>query len=299
MTRIFVAGSSGQVALSLKEAAEQAGITLTTAGRPDCDLTNPEGMKEAITAFKPTAIVNAAAYTAVDAAEDNEAIATAINADGPAALAKIAADLSVPFIHISTDYVFDGTKDGAYVETDTVAPSGAYGRSKLAGEIAVMKANPESIILRTAWVYSPFGKNFLKTMLMLASNRDELGIVGDQYGNPSYAPDIADAILEVIKCIKAADTLSDFAGIYHLAGTGDTNWHGFASAIFNEGSKYGHSVPKANALTTAEYPTPATRPANSRLNCSKIQQTFNITMPKWQTSTEKCVKRLFANGSLG
>lgn len=299
MSRIFVAGSSGQVALSLKEAAELGGISLITAGRPEFDLADPEGMRTAITAFKPTAIVNAAAYTAVDAAEDNEEAANAVNRDGTKALAAIAAELNVPFIHISTDYVFDGDKNGAYVETDPVAPQGAYGRSKLAGEIAAIDANPNSIILRTAWVYSPFGNNFLKTMLKLAQNRDELGIVADQYGNPTYAPDIADAILEVVKQLDAGKPLTDASGVYHLSGTNDTNWHGFASFIFEEGGRHGHPIPKANAITTVEYPTPAKRPMNSRLNCAKVQEAFSITMPDWQESTVKCVKRLFGEGQLG
>ncbi len=299
MTRIFVAGSSGQVAFSLKEAAEHKAITLATAGRPDFDLTDPDGMRAAITAFQPTAIVNAAAYTAVDAAEDNEEAANAINIEGPRALAALAASLEVPFIHISTDYVFDGDKDDAYVETDPVSPQGAYGRSKLAGEIAATASNPNSIILRTAWVYSPFGNNFLKTMLKLAQNRDELGIVADQYGNPSYAVDIAEAILEIVKQLDAGKPLTNVAGVYHLAGSGDTNWHGFASFIFEEGHKYGHPVPKANAISTAEYPTPAKRPMNSRLNCDKVQEVFSITMPDWRESTAKCVKRLFGEGQLG
>lgn len=299
MARIFIAGSSGQVALSLKEAAERADIACTTAGRPDFDLTNPAGMQAAIEAFKPTAIVNAAAYTAVDAAEDDEENATAINAGGAAALAKIAAGLGVPFIHISTDYVFNGEKDGAYIEDDTVAPQGAYGRSKLAGEKAVMAANPNSIIFRTAWVYSPFGKNFLKTMLMLAKTKNELGIVADQFGNPTYAPDIADAILKVLNTLENSIEANTVAGIYHLTGHGDTSWHGFAAHIFEEGAKHGHPHPKANAITTADFPTPAKRPQNSRLDGTKLLRTFSIQLPDWQDSTAKCVKRLFDEALLG
>jgi dTDP-4-dehydrorhamnose reductase len=292
--RIFVAGSHGQVALSLQEEADKRGITLTRMGRPDFDLTAPESMRAAITGWNPTAIINAAAYTAVDAAEDNEETATAINAAGAGELAAIAADLNVPFLHISTDYVFDGTKDGAYCEEDEVAPQGAYGRSKLAGEKAVMDANPDAMIFRTAWVYSPFGKNFCKTMLTLAQSRNELGIVADQMGNPTYAPDIANALLDVL-----AQETSGKAGVYHLAGTGETSWHGFAEAIFNEGAKHGNPLPKANAITTADFPTPAKRPANSRLNCDKLASTFGVQLPKWQESTANCVKRLFEEGRLG
>jgi len=297
--RIFVAGNNGQVAQSLKEAAEKAGIELITAGRPDFDLTDEDRMRAAITAYKPTAIINAAAYTAVDAAEDDEAGAAAINTDGAGALAAIAAELDVSFLHLSTDYVFGGDKDGAYVETDEVGPTGAYGRSKLAGEIAVMATNPSAMIFRTAWVYSPFGNNFCKTMLKLAQNRDTLGIVADQYGNPTYAPDIAAALLTIIKKTEASDTASDFAGIYHMASTGCTSWHGFAEKIFAEGGSHGHKVPAANAIPTADYPTPAARPANSQLDCSKLEETFGIKLPHWQESTARCVKRLLEGGLLG
>lgn len=298
MTRIFVAGKSGQVALSLVEAAKAQGLELFTAGRPDFDLTDPDSMRETIAAFRPDTIINAAAYTAVDAAEDDEATATSVNADGAAALAEIAAELDVPFLHISTDYVFDGNKDSAYLEDDAVAPQGAYGRSKLAGEIAVMAANPNALIFRTAWVYSPFGKNFCKTMLMLAANRDELGVVADQVGNPTYAPDIADALITVAQAMASGANIGEVAGIYHLAGSGDTSWHGFASEIFKLGGAEGHPVPKANAITTADFPTPAKRPANSRLNCDKLETTFGVRLPKWQESTANCVKRLFAEDAL-
>ena len=299
MVCIFVAGKNGQVARSLKEAAEATGVEIHTAGRPDFDLTDKTGMRSAILAHKPTAIINAAAYTAVDAAENNEETATAINADGAGLLAAIAAELDIPFLHLSTDYVFDGRKKGAYTETDAVAPQGAYGRSKLAGEIAVMAANPNAMIFRTAWVYSPFGNNFCKTMLHLAQTKDTLGIVADQYGNPTYAPDIADALLAIIATVKASGTASHFAGIYHLAGNGCTSWHGFAEKIFAEGDRYGHKVPSANAITTADYPTPAARPANSQLDCSKLEEIFGIKLPPWQESTVSCVKRLLEDDLLG
>jgi len=299
MARIFVAGGTGQVALSLKESAEATGVELTTAGRPDFDLADADSMRTAIAAYKPTAIINAAAYTAVDAAEEDEATATAINANGAGALAAIAADLDVPFLHLSTDYVFDGNKDGSYEETDTVAPQGAYGRSKLAGEISVMAANPNAMIFRTAWVFSPFGKNFCKTMLTLATTRDELGIVADQTGNPTYAPDIADALLAIITKIETAGWQAKYAGLYNLAGSGTTSWHGFAAEIFKAGGTHGHKVPQANAITTADFPTPAARPANSQLNCGKLNKVFGLSMPQWQESTAICVKRLLEDGLLG
>lgn len=295
---IFVAGKSGQVAAALEEAADKRGLELGTHGRPEFDLADAAGMRAALMAAKPSAIINAAAYTAVDQAESEEELATAINADGPAALAAIAAELSVPFIHISTDYVFDGTKDVPYVETDPVGPTGAYGRSKLAGEEAVLAANPRAIILRTAWVFSPWGKNFLKTMLSLAG-RDSLSVVADQHGNPTYAPDIADAVLAILDRLAGAEPDSTQAGVFHLSGSGNTSWHGFAEAIFTEGARHGLPRPTVNAITTAEYPTPAARPANSRLDCSKVGTMFGVTMPSWRDSTAACVKRLSEMGELG
>lgn len=295
---IVVAGKSGQVAQSLIEAAQERALALTAMGRPDLDLLDAATTEAALRACTPAAIVNAAAYTAVDQAETDEAMATNINADGAAMLAAIAHDLGVPFIHISTDYVFAGTKNGAYVETDVVGPTGAYGRSKLAGEIAVMNANPNAVILRTAWVFSPFGKNFLKTMVALAS-RDTLSVVADQFGNPTYAPDIAAAILDVLAALRGALPTPAQAGIYHLAGNGDTSWHGFATEIFDTLGDMDQHIPEVQAITTADYPTPAARPANSRLDCTKIRRTFGIEMPNWRESTRRCIKRLSQMGELG
>ncbi|WP_262689842.1 dTDP-4-dehydrorhamnose reductase [Kordiimonas aestuarii] len=299
MTRIFVAGKSGQVALSLQEAAAKRGITLACFGRPELDLGADEVNEALIRDFQPDAIINAAAYTAVDKAEEEEAQATAINADGARALAVVAKKLGVPYLHISTDYVFDGDKDGAYTENDPVNPQGAYGRSKLAGEKAVTAANPDAMIFRTAWVYSPFGKNFVKTMLMLAATRDTLGVVADQIGNPTYAPDIADALLDVVDYLRLHKWQPSWAGVYHLAGTGHISWYSFATQTFSEGAEHGHPVPKVNKLTTAEYPTPAKRPANSRLDGTKLKETFGVTLPTWQSSLNACVNRLFGEGTFG
>ncbi|NVJ97158.1 MAG: dTDP-4-dehydrorhamnose reductase [Alphaproteobacteria bacterium] len=297
--RIFVAGSSGQVALSLKEAAAKEGICLETFGRPDFDLADADSVGATVKAFHPDIIINAAAYTAVDAAETDEAAAFAINADGPAHLARAAAQLDIPLLHISTDYVFDGAKNGPYVETDSTGPTGIYGRSKLKGEQAALEAHNKVAIFRTAWVYSPFGKNFVKTMLQLAKTRDELGVVADQIGNPTYGPDIAVALLAAAKAMLASEWKPEFGGIFHLVGTGEASWHEFAEAIFDAGSCYGHPRPKVKAITTADYPTPAKRPANSRLDCSKLADTFGIHLPSWEQSTNLCVKRLFESGDLG
>ncbi|MCJ9429767.1 dTDP-4-dehydrorhamnose reductase [Kordiimonas marina] len=297
MKRIFVAGKSGQVALALQELDGKHNMAVQCFGRPDFDLTDADGVKAAVQAFAPDAVINAAAYTAVDQAESDEVTALAVNAQGAANLAAAAHAVDVPFLHISTDYVFDGTKDTPYLETDATGPTGAYGRSKLAGEQAVMASNPDAMIFRTAWVYSATGKNFVKTMLMLAEKRDELGVVADQAGNPTYAPDIAEALIGVVRHIFAEGWQPSYAGVYHLAGTGDTTWYDFALATFAEGAKHGHPVPTVAALTTAEYPTPAKRPANSRLDCGKLEKTFGIQLPKWQDSLKRCVDRLFADGS--
>lgn len=298
--RVFVAGQSGQVACSLRElAARRDDLTLHTAGRPDFDLTNPPSVQTAIVHFQPDLVINAAAYTAVDGAESDEEAAFAVNAAGTETLAKAAAMLNIPFLHISTDYVFDGTKKDAYVEEDPAGPTGVYGRSKLRGEIFALEANSKTVIFRTAWVYSPFGKNFLKTMLKLAETRDELGVVADQVGNPTYAPDIAQALLSIADKIMADGWQDAFGGIFHMAGTGETSWNGFAEAIFEAGAKHGHPRPKVNPIATADYPTPAKRPGNSRLNCDKLAATFAVRLPDWRESTHKCVNRLFDDSELG
>lgn len=298
--RIFVAGQSGQVACSLRElATNRDDLTLHTAGRPDFDLTNPASVHAAIVHFQPDLVINAAAYTAVDGAENDEEAAFAVNATGTETLAKVSAMLDIPFLHISTDYVFDGTKKDAYVEDDPAGPTGVYGRSKLRGEILALEANPKTAIFRTAWVYSPFGKNFLKTMLKLAESREELGVVADQIGNPTYAPDIAEALVAVASKIGQTGWQDSYGGIFHMVGSDDTSWYGFAETIFDAGARLGHPRPTVNAITTAEYPTPAKRPANSRLNCDKLAATFDVRLPDWQESTLKCVNRLFDDNQLG
>lgn len=294
---IFVAGKTGQVALSLKEEATERGIDLHTYGRPDFDLGESEAIHEFVAQKRPSAIINAAAYTAVDNAEDDEDTAYSINAIAAGKLAQSARTLGVPFIHISTDYVFDGEKQTPYTEGDTPNPTGAYGRTKLAGEKLVMDANPNAVIMRTAWVYSPFGKNFLKTMINLAG-RDSLGVVADQFGNPTYAPDIARGILDCLQFINSAKDNS-VGGIYHMTGSGSASWHEFAETVFDIAGKYGLGKPTVNAITTADYPTPAKRPASSRLNCTKLYETFGVKLPEWQSSTADCIKRLSENGGLG
>jgi dTDP-4-dehydrorhamnose reductase len=236
--------------------------------------------------------VYGAAYTAVDKAEAEPTLAMAVNRDGAGALAAAAARLGVPFIHVSTDYVFDGRKDAPCREEDAPYPLGAYGRSKLEGEAAVRAACPAGIILRTSWVYSPFGQNFVATMLRLAATREKVQVVDDQHGAPTAAGDLAAAILALVELAAQRPADRTTGGIYHLTNAGETTWYGFAVAIFAGWAQRGHRVPLLEPITTAQYPTPARRPANSRLDCSKIARAFGLRLPPWQSSLERCLDEL-------
>ena len=229
-------------------------------------------------------VVNAAAFTAVDAAEEEEARAFAINAAGAGEAARFAAEAGARFIHISTDYVFDGSGNAERDESAPTGPLGAYGRSKLAGEEAVRAAAPDALILRTAWVYSPFGHNFVRTMMKLAQGRDELRVVADQRGNPTSALDLADGILVAAR--------SGDGGVYHLAGTGSASWAEFAEAIMDECRRLGLPAAKIVPIPTAEYPTPAKRPMNSMLDSSRFAERFGFVMPDWRSSLRIVVERL-------
>ncbi|MBZ9740968.1 MULTISPECIES: dTDP-4-dehydrorhamnose reductase [unclassified Mesorhizobium] len=296
--RLLVTGRDGQVAASLLEAGQaRAGLEVVAIGRPQLDLAKPETVIDAITAAKPDIVVSAAAYTAVDQAEDESDLAFAVNATGAGKVAEAAARLGVPVIHLSTDYVFDGTRAGAYVETDPTAPRNTYGASKLAGEQAVAAANPRHLILRTAWAYSPFGRNFVKTMLKLAVDRDEIAVVADQWGNPTSALDIADAILHAAAMLHPRTGFSSF-GVYHLVGTGETNWSGFARHILDTSRVFGGPWARVRDIATVDYPTKARRPANSTLSTAKFTATCGWTAPEWQLSTKEIVSRLL-NGQTG
>lgn len=292
MIRLLVTGRNGQVATALAERAAAAqGIAVIAVGRPELDLERPETVGPAILAAKPDIVVNAAAYTAVDKAETERDRAFAANRDGAGAAAAAAAKLGVPFIHLSTDYVYPGNKPEPYVESDATGPLGVYGQSKLEGEQAVRAAHPGAIILRTSWVYSPFGANFVKTMLRLAKDRDVLKIVDDQQGNPTSAIDIADAILKIAPSLVANPGAG---GTFHFCGTGSTTWCGFARHIFACSSQLGGPAPKVEAITTAEFPTPAKRPANSRMDMQAFAARFGFTMRPWQDATAETVARLLA-----
>lgn len=294
--KILVCGSQGQVAQALAESHLPGDISLIARGRPDLDLLDAASIRQSLTDIQPDLVVNAAAYTAVDQAETEIEAAHALNAAAPGELARQTAALGVPLIHLSTDYVFDGSKDAPYTEKDPVNSLGVYGRTKREGEIAVIEANPNSIVMRTAWVYSPFGKNFCKTMLRVSEQRDELGVVMDQLGNPTSAHDIASAIIAVSKTILV-ERQPVQQGIYHLSGTGEASWADFASAIFEHSASIGGPTAKVKRITSAEFPTPVKRPSNSRLDCRKLEQAYGIAMPHWRESMRACVNRLIETGA--
>ena len=290
--RIVVTGREGQVVRSLIErAVHHPSMELMTLGRPQLDLARPETIGDAIHAAKPDLVISAAAYTAVDQAEDEPDLAHAVNAVGAGAVAQAAAKMGAPVIHLSTDYVFSGEGEKPYVETDPTGPRSVYGWSKLDGELAVEVANPRHLILRTAWVYSPFGKNFVTTMLKLAENRDTVSVVSDQWGNPTSALDIADGILHVADRLRT-DPAFDAFGIYHLAGTGNTNWSSFAREIFAANAREGGPHAKVTDILTAEYPTKAARPLNSRLSTDKFFDVFGWRAPKWNVSLALVIHKL-------
>ena len=292
MQPILITGGTGQLASAL---AAAAATPMQLAGRPQFDFDRPESIAATFRAAAPWLVVNAAAYTAVDAAETDADAAYRANRDGPAELARLCAKAGIPLIHVSTDYVFDGCKDAPYVETDPVAPQGVYGASKLAGELAVLATCPLGIVLRTAWVYAPRGKNFVRTMLRLAETRDRLGVVADQQGCPTTAEDLADAILAIATQLRDG-WLDEYAGVFHAAGTGATTWHGLATAVFEEAARHGARVPQVDAIATADYPTPAKRPANSRLDCDKLAATFGVRLPPWRASLSRTIDAIFAAG---
>ena len=291
--RLLITGWQGQLARSLiGQAAGRPEITALAVGRPALDLVARPSILRSLTDHTPDLIVNTAAYTAVDRAETESAAAFALNRDGALMLAEAAAAKGVPIIHVSTDYVFDGAKPSPYLETDATHPINVYGASKLAGEQAVAAANPRHIILRTAWVHSPFGQNFVKTMLRLAASRPRIGVVADQLGNPTFAPHLADAILDLAIKINHLKSQDIQWGIYHATGAGETTWHGFAEAIFEHARALGLPAATADPIPTSSYPTPAARPLNSQLDCGKLAANFGIRLPGWRAGVETCVQRL-------
>jgi dTDP-4-dehydrorhamnose reductase len=292
--KILITGANGQVGWELIRQAESRDIDFCAFTRTELDITKIDAVEQAIANCKPDIVVNAAAYTAVDKAEEQPELAIAVNRDGVANLAKACKVAAIPMIHISTDYVFDGTKEGAYTEEDDPNPLGVYGKSKQAGEEALGEMLPHHIILRTSWVFSSHGNNFVKTILRLAREREELRVVADQYGCPTSAQTIAEAILHVAPQLMASTQKS---GTYHFCQPEPTNWHGFAEAIVNTANKFTHlTVKKIKPITTDEFPTRAKRPANSILYTGKFIETFEYSIPSWDDSlhtvTRDCVNDL-------
>jgi dTDP-4-dehydrorhamnose reductase len=292
--KIAVTGRHGQVVSSLLERGSVAGHDVVPLGRPELDLAQPETIHAALAAVRPDVVVSAAAYTAVDKAETEPGMAYAVNADGAGAVAAAAHRLNIPIVHLSTDYVFDGDLDRPYREADPTGPKGVYGASKLAGEQAVLANCPgNAAILRVAWVYSPFGDNFVKTMLRLAGDRDEIAVVADQVGNPTSALDIAEGILAVAGNL-AGNPDPALRGVFHMTAAGEASWAAFAQAVFAASAAQGGPSARVKPIPGADYPTPAARPMNSRLDSSAIAKVHGVALPDWHGSLERVVQRLLA-----
>jgi dTDP-4-dehydrorhamnose reductase len=290
--RVVVTGRQGQVVCSLAERTAGTDIEIVALGRPELDLAGPSGeIVAAISNARPDIVVSAAAYTHVDKAETERELAFSVNEQGARVVARAAREAGVPLIHLSTDYVFDGGKPAPYVEDDPTGPMGVYGASKLAGEHAVLAEHSDSVVLRTAWVYSPFGANFVKTMLRLAGDRDEIAVVADQLGNPSSALDIADGIIAVARNL-ATSSDSGRRGLFHMAGTGEATWAEFAEGIFAASKARGGPTANVRQIASADYPTVARRPANSRLDCGKLARVHGVQLPDWRNSVEQVIGKL-------
>ncbi|MSP74797.1 MAG: dTDP-4-dehydrorhamnose reductase [Rhodospirillaceae bacterium] len=289
--KLLVLGAQGQLGQELAALCAVRGIATKLMTRLECDISNPGQIRAAIEDASPSVIVNAAAYTKVDQAEKEASLAQLANSDGPAMLAQASADLGIPLIHVSTDYVFDGSKPSAYIETDPVMPLGVYGRSKEAGERAIRRVQDRHIIVRTAWVYGIYGRNFLKTMLDLAATREGWGVVRDQVGNPTATADLAEALLTAAEKTSASDTCW---GTYHFAGQGDATWFEFAEEIVAAQAAFTGKRPALKAITTEEFPTPARRPRNSRLNSDLFASVFDVRALPWRTRARSVVETIFA-----
>lgn len=290
--RVLIAGREGQVARALVARWAPEGHAITALEPPELDLTSRASIAAALAASRPELVVNAAAYTAVDKAEDQAELAFAVNRDGAGWLAEAAAEAGAPFVHFSTDYVFDGLKGSPYTEADPVNPLGVYGASKEAGERAVLSANPRAVVLRTAWVCSPDGANFVKTMLRLAGERQELRVVADQHGAPTFAADLAAAVARIAPRLLAAPAGDEAFGLFHLSGSPHTTWHGFTAEILAGLAARGGKRPRLTPIATAEYPTRARRPADGRLDCAKITRVHGIAPADWRASLARCLDAL-------
>src|SRR5438067_5495057 len=292
--KLLVLGAAGQIGHELCRLRWPADYRIAGFDRADIDIADRQAVADAVQRERPDIVINAAAYTAVDRAEREAEAAFAVNATGPALLAAACKAAAIPLIHISTDYVFDGSKEGPYREDDPVNPLGVYGRSKAAGDRAVRAALAEHVILRTAWVYSAHGHNFVRTMLRLASERPVLRVVADQIGSPTSGADAARAIAAIVQRIAAGD---DHWGTYNFASAGAVSWHGFAQAIFDLAAPWRGPPPTVEAITTADYPTPACRPANSVLDCGRIAEVFGIAPRLWRDALAEVIRELYESAS--
>ena len=291
---IVVFGGNGQLGRELTRAAAQRGTRMETLSHVEVDIANSFAVASVLSRIKPTLVVNAAAYTKVDLAETHVEDAQRANEIGPAVLARACADAQLPMVHVSTDYVFDGTKDRAYLETDSVCPINTYGRTKAAGEQAVRGKLKRHVIVRTAWVYSESGHNFLKTILRLAATRDELRVVADQRGTPTSARELAEAILRIAPRLASREVASQeqLWGTYHFTADGVTTWHGFASRIVAVQSPITGRNPRVTPITTANYPLPARRPANCELDCRLFARVFGFSGRHWTEGVDMTTKAL-------
>lgn len=297
--KVLVTGRTGQVATSLRERAVSfPKLELAFVGRPALDLADDASLAREIRAAAPDVIVSAAAFTAVDQAEHDRAAAEQVNGRAPAAIAAAAREVGAAMIHLSTDYVFDGDGTEPYREGDAVGPASVYGKTKLAGEEGVRAALADHVIVRTAWVYSPFGKNFVRTMLAAAESRAQLDVVEDQVGNPTSAFDIADGLLAILNCWR--DRPGHGTGAtYHLAARGSTSWAGFARQIFEVSRSAGGPWADVKGIASEQWPTPARRPSNSRLDTSRFERVYGYAAPDWTASLEPVVKRILEERRAG
>jgi dTDP-4-dehydrorhamnose reductase len=297
--RIAVTGRRGQVAQSLLERGQALQIDVRAAARPELDLARPAQAEAALIELRPDAIVNAAAYTAVDRAESEPDLAYRINAVGAEAAARAAARLGIPIIQLSTDYVFEGHLDRAYREDDPTGPLGVYGDSKLKGERAVAAATGNHVIVRTSWVYSPFGRNFARTMLALAGEQEKISVVSDQLGTPTNALELADGVIAVVRNLLDRPAANELRGIFHMTGGGEANWAEFATAVFAASTAAGGPSALVVPVCKPQHSAAARRPANSRLDNSRLAQLHGVRLPHWQQSLQGCVERLVAQDFQG
>jgi dTDP-4-dehydrorhamnose reductase len=290
--RIAVTGVNGQVVSALRERASSLGINVIAVGRPTLDLSKTGTALSALAAARPSAIVHAAGYTAVDQAEHELRLVSQINVGGTGEVAAAARSLGVPIVYLSTDYVFNGEKSAPYVEDDLPSPLNLYGLTKVAGEKAIVGWTANYAILRTSWVYSPFGKNFVRTILQAAKSRDTLDIVADQHGTPSSAFDVADGIAAVVKNLVTRPDETALRGIFHMSATGETTWAGFGQAVFAASWEIGGPFAKVRPIESKDYPQAAKRPTNSRLDSSKLAWAHGVQLPEWRSSLKLCVERI-------